>query len=344
MKITMFKTVLTGFSVAILTLGLALALAGPGWARTVKLGTLAPKGSPWHKALQDMGLDWARISNGKVRLRIYPGGVAGDEPDMVRKMRIGQLHAAALSGAGLARIAQEIQALQMPMMFRSDEELDYVRKRIGPSIEAAIGRKGFQVLNWADAGWVFFFTNKPVVTPADLKPLKLFAWVGETAHILGWRRAGYRPVPLPATEIHMGLSSGLIDVVPTTPVAALSYQWFGLAKHMTDLKWAPLVGATVITKRAWRRIPAELRARLKRSARDMGRRLQREIRKLGPAAVKVMQKHGLKVHSVPADAVKAWEEGARKGYPSLIGEIVPAATVAEVERLRDAYRASRASK
>ena len=340
MTISILKTVFSGLAALVL----ALALAGPGWARTVKLGTLAPKGSPWHKALQDMGLDWARISNGKVRLRIYPGGVAGDELDMVRKMRIGQLHAAALTGAGLARVAQEIQALQMPMMFRSDAELAYVRKRINPSLEAAIAKKGFRVLNWADAGWVYFFTNKPVVTPADLKPLKLFAWVGETAHISGWRRAGFRPVPLPATEIHTALSSGLIDAVPTTPVAALSYQWFGLAKHMTDLKWAPLIGATVITERGWRRIPSELRTVLKKSARDMGRRLQREILKLGPASVKVMKKHGLKVHSVPARAIKAWEEGARKGYPSLIGKIVPAATVAEVERLRDAYRASRGSK
>jgi TRAP-type C4-dicarboxylate transport system substrate-binding protein len=228
------------------------------------------------------------------------------------------------------------------MMFRSDAELDYVRKRINPNLEAVIDKKGYKVLNWADAGWVYFFTNKSVVGPEDLKPLKLFAWVGETAHISGWRDSGYRPVPLPATEIHMGLSSGLIDAVPTTPVAALSYQWFGLAKNMTDLKWAPLVGATVISRRTWRRIPKDLRPALRKSARVMGQRLQGDIRKLGPASVKVMKKYGLKVHAVPPKVVSAWEKGARKGYPSLIGKVVPAVTVAEVERLRDAYRASRA--
>jgi TRAP-type C4-dicarboxylate transport system substrate-binding protein len=322
------------------TLILAVFLAAPGNAATVKLGTLAPKGSPWHKALKDMAAQWAKISQGKVRVRIYPGGVAGDEPDMVRKMRIGQLHAAALTGGGLTRIAQEVQALQMPMMFRSNAELDYVRGRMMPKLEGALRAKRFHALLWADAGWVYFFTHKPVVHPDELKPLKLFAWVGESAHISAWREAGYNPVPLPATEIHTALSSGLINAVPTTPIAALSFQWFGLAKHMTDVKWAALVGATVVTDRAWKRIPAGLRPRLKKSAREIGIRLQRTVRKLGVEAVTVMKKHGLKVHAVSLETAAAWEKGARRGYPKLIGKIVPKESVAEAQRLRDAFRAN----
>ncbi len=317
----------------------AAFIAAPAHASTIKLGTLAPKGSPWHKALQDMGAEWAKASGGKVKLRIYPGGVAGDEPDMVRKMRIGQLHAAALTGAGLSRIAPEVQALQMPMMFRTNAELDHVRAALTPKLDGALEAKGVHVLNWADAGWVYFFTQKPVVSPADLKPLKLFAWVGETAHIGAWRAAGYNPVPLPATEIHTGLSSGLINAVPTTPIAALSHQWFGLAKHMTDVKWAPLVGATVISKRGWRRVPAALRAAIKKAARDMGRRLQPKIRKLDGQAIGIMKKHGLTVHTVPAPIEAQWVSGARRGYASLVGKIVPKAMVDEVQRLRDAFRA-----
>ena len=317
-----------------------MSLAMPAGAATIKLGTLAPKGSPWHKALEDMAAQWANISQGKVRIRIYPGGVAGDESDMVRKMRIGQLQAAALTGNGLSSISQDIQALQMPMMFRSDAELDHVRARMMPKLEGALAARGFHVMNWADAGWVHFFTQEPVVKPDDLKPLKLFAWVGESAHIGAWREAGYKPVPLPATEIHTALSSGLINAVPTTPVAALSYQWFGLANHMTELKWAPLVGATVITDRAWKGVPDMFKEQLRESARRIGSRLQGEIRELGVEAIAVMKKHGLKVHAVPPGVVAQWEEGARRGYPRLIGQIVPEDTVAEVERLRDAYRAS----
>jgi TRAP-type C4-dicarboxylate transport system substrate-binding protein len=312
-----------------LVVAAAVSFAIPAHAATLKLGTLAPKGSPWHKALEDLAAKWAKLSGGKVKLRIYPGGIAGDEPDMVRKMRIGQLHAAALTGAGLARIAQEVQALQMPMMFDSDAELDYVRGKLGAKLEGALLAKGVQVLNWVDAGWIYFFTQKPVVTPEDLKPLKLFSWVGDSAYVEAWRASGYNPVPLPATEIHTALSSGLINAVPTTPLAALANQWFGLAKNMTDMKWAPLVGATVISERAWSRVPKGDRAKLLEAARDMGAGLQPEIRK-----------HGLKVHAVP-QAVKAeWVKGARQGYPRLVGKVVPKPIVDEVQRLRDAYRKS----
>ncbi len=320
-------------------LALLAAVAKPGAAETIKLGTLAPKGSPWHKAIQDMAQAWNKMSKGKIKVRIYAGGVSGDEPDMTRKIRIGQLHAASMTGSGLMSISQEIQALQMPMMFRSDQELDYVRERMAPRLEGALAAKGFIVLNWVDAGWVYFFTKTPVVTMEDLKPLKLFAWVGETAHIEGWRDAGFHPIPLPATEIHTALQSGLVQAVPTTPIVALSYQWFGLAKHMTDLKWAPLVGATVISKRKWRRIPKDFRPAMMKAARSVGARLQGSIRALGAKAVKVMEKHGLQVHAVPPEAFAGWETGARKAYGSIVGKIVPADAVAQVERLRDEYRA-----
>src|SRR5262249_24630082 len=177
-------------------------------------------------------------------------------------MRIGQLQAAALSGAGLHQIIAEIQALMMPMMLRSDAELDYVRDRIAPELEELLEAKGFKVLNWGDAGWVRFFTKKPVIRPDDLKPLKLFVWEGDPAEVDRWKACGFQPVPLAATDILTALQSGLIEVVPTTPIAALSFQWFGLAPDMTDIKWAPLVSATVISTRTWYALPEALRAQM----------------------------------------------------------------------------------
>ncbi len=312
----------------------------PSYAQTIKLGTLAPEGSPWHQVIRDIAESWREISGGTVEVRIYAGGVAGDEPDMVRKMRVGQLHAAALTGAGLARIAQEVQALQMPMMFRSDEELDYVRGKLGPRLEAIFEERGFVLLAWGDAGWVHFFAQQPVVHPDDLKPMKLFTWAGDSAVVEAYKDLGFQPVPLAATDILMALHSGLINAFPTTPVAALSFQWFGLAPHMTDLKWAPLVGAVVISKRAWERIPEELRPRFHAAARQAADRLQARARTLGDEAVAAMQKHGLSVHAVPEATVPAWENAARAGYSRLLDAIVPADMVAEVERLRDEYRAA----
>lgn len=312
-------------------------------ARTIKLGTLAPEGSIWHEIIRDMAESWKMAPGADIGIRIYPGGVAGDEADMIRKMRIGQLHAAALTGAGLAMIAPEIRALQMPMMFRSDAELDYVRQRLGPRLEDILEAKGFKLLTWGDAGWVHFFAQRPVIYPDDLKPLRLFTWAGETATLEAWKKWGFRPVPLAATDIHTALQSGLINAFQTTPIAALSFQWFGLAKHMTNLKWAPLVGAVVISTRSWRAIPDQAKTHLLRAAHDAGTRLKQAVPKLGDEAVEVMKKHGLVVHPVPTDAVVAWERGARAGYASLVDVVVPAEMVAEVERLRDAYRASLAA-
>ncbi len=332
------------FIVGCLTAFALVGFDGSAAALTIKFGTLAPEGSPWYNSIRDMAEAWKTASGGTVKVRIYAGGIAGDEPDMVRKMKVGQLHAAALSGVGLARIALEIQALQMPRMFASQEELDYVRERVGPEIEAILEKKGFKVLTWGDAGWVYFFTQKPVVHPDDLKPLRLFAWAGATAHIDAWKAAGYKPVSLAATEIHTALQSGLINAFNATPVAALSFQWFALAKHMTDLKWAPLVGAVVISTRAWKKIPGELKPRFASIAREAGARLQAMLPKLSAEAIQVMTQHGLQVHPVAPKVAKEWEKRARAGYPAIIGKIVPAGMVAEVERIRDAYRAKQAGR
>ncbi len=176
--------------IALVALLLAL-LAPPSRAQVLKLATLAPEGSPWHDVIIDIGESWKTVSGGRVSLRIYAGGVAGDEPDMIRKMRVGQLQAAALSGAGLAQITPEIQALQMPMMLASYDELDHVRDRLGPRLETITEQHGFKILNWADAGWVHFFTQRPVIRPSEMKSLKIFTWEGDPTYAEVMKQMGF---------------------------------------------------------------------------------------------------------------------------------------------------------
>ncbi len=323
-----------------LFLSLVAALAtqsAPSAAKTIKMGTLAPEGTAYYDILRDMGEAWSRASGGEIKLKIYPGGIAGDESDMVRKIRIGQLQAGAISGGGLADIAPEVRALQMPMMFRSFEELDYSRAGVAARIEAAFEANGFKVLTWGDAGWLYFFTQEPVVHPDDLKRLKLFSWAGNTNFIEAWKALGYQPVPLAATEIHLGLASGLISAMAVPPIAALSFQWFGQAEHMTDLKFVPLVGAVILSKRTWDALPDSVKPAIQAAADEAGRRF-REARKVGGEAIAVMQKHGLVVHPVSDELVDLWEARARIGWPRIIGKTVPADLVADIERLRDEYR------
>ena len=325
--------------------------APSGSAQTLKLGTLASEGSPWHDLLVDIGESWKAASGGRVALHIYASGGGGgdDEGTMIQKMRIGQLQAAAITGAGLVLIAPEVQALQMPMMFASYDELDYVRDRLSPKLAAALEAQGFKILNWGDVGWVRFFVKpesaaqRPIVRPEDLKPLKIFTWEGDTTYLEAMKELGYHPVAMAATDIYAGLESGLINAVPTTPIAALTFQWFGLANHMIDVKWAPLVGALVVTTKAWQTVPEDLRPKLAHLAENVAADWRPRIRPIEEKAIEAMKSHGLVVQAVPPEALAEWQAMGRIADQKVTGKAVPAATVAEVERLLEQYRASKKS-
>jgi TRAP-type transport system periplasmic protein len=327
-----------------LCLGALIACVVPASAAQdsfiVKLGTSAPEGSSWDQIFKEMGETWKQATGGAVTLRIYPGGVLGDEPDLVRKMRIGQIQAAALTAAGLSVIDSSVAALQIPMMYRSYEELDYVREHLRPTLEKKLLEKDFVVLNWGDAGWVMFFAKEPFATPGDVRKMKLFVWAGDNDAVELWKTAGFHPVPLPATEILTGLQTGLINAFDTTPLLALSSQWFGLAPHMLDLRWAPLLGATVMTKKAWDRIPIGARPDVLQAAAQAGERLKGDIRAANDKAIKAMKEHGLKVESSTPSIEAAWQKTAEEIYPKIRGTIVPSPMFDEVKRLRDEFRAA----
>jgi len=321
-------------------------LATPLVAQSVliKMGTVAPDGSPWHQILQQMGQQWQKASGGKVTLRIYPGGVLGDEPDMITKMRIGQLQAVALSGSGLSRLEPAVACLQIPMMIESYEELDYVRDRVAPRLEKLLEEKGYIVLNWGDAGWVHFFTKTPARRLDDIRKMKLFTMAGDADALELYQSAGFRPVPLATTDMMPALQTGLIEAFDVPPLLAMLNQWFGLARHMIDVKWAPLVGATVVSKKTWERIPESMRPAMLEAARSAGMRLRTEIRKMGDDAVAEMKKRGLNVIAVDGPTLAEWRREVEEAYPKLRGRLVPAELFDEVRRLRDEYRAQRGKK
>jgi len=307
-------------------------------AQTLKLGTLAPRGSPWYDILQDMAADWSDASGGRIKARIYPGGSIGDETDMIRKMLVGQLHGAVLTSEGLGRIVPELRILQLPMWYRSDMELDFVRAGMIAEIEALFEQRGFKVLNWGDIGWIRLFTRSPAPLPSDLQPQKLFCWAGDQKTCDAWGKQGFTAVPLAFTDIFSGLQSGMIDAVFTAPVPALSYQWFGIANQMTDLKLYKMIGATIITMKAWERIPEGARAQVLSSAVEAGRLSETRIRGFEEESIRVMQEHGLDVHPLTPESRVDWEARSRDSYPVLLDGIVPPALVARAEQLRAEYR------
>lgn len=157
-----------------LLLTLAAVPATASGETLVKLATLIPSGTPWDQALREMGDEWTNGTDGRVVLRIYPGGVAGDEPDVLRKLRIGQLQAATVTVAGLATIDDGFRVFQVPMLFDSYEELQFVLERLAPTLVERLEKKDLVLLNWGLGGWVHLFSKQEIRTPEDLKKAKLF--------------------------------------------------------------------------------------------------------------------------------------------------------------------------
>jgi TRAP-type C4-dicarboxylate transport system substrate-binding protein len=321
---------------AVLILIVLSVLAAPLSAQVIKMGSLAPEGSPWDRALQRIAADWSEISAGKIRVKIYPGGIAGAEPDMVRKMRINQLQAAAITGIGLGSITESIYAIQLPLLIRTDAEFDYVIQQMQPTLNALLEDKGFTMLAWFLAGWAHFFTKTPMVTPAEMKKLKM--QVDDSAPTINqaWKEMGFHIVPVPSTQVLPALQSGMIEAFILTPLTAAATQWFGPAKHMADLQIAPMFGGILFSERAWDRIDPDLKPQLIAAVERHLGTLRRETLELEAEALRVMLDNGLVIHPVPPAAAAEWERVVAEGLEIVVGDAVPAELVEEVRgHLRD---------
>lgn len=319
---------------------LAIFLAAPAAAQRairINLGTVVPEGSVWHEILLQMKQDWTTLSNGRVRLNIFAGGKLGDDADMLRQVRIGKLQALALTGIGLSLIDSNVDALHIPMLFDSYEELDYVRDRLAPDLEAVLSAKGYTVLNWSDGGWVHFFTKKPAKTLDDLRGMKLWISAGDPRTEKLYRDFDFQVVAVPVTDAHLQLQTGAMNAIQMPPLFAMLDRFFERAEYMTNIRWAQVMGGTVISNKAWERIPAELRPKLLEAAQRAGQETRARIRKLGDDSIAQMVERGLVV--VEADR-EAWLREATEVYPRLRGRLAPQPLFDKAIRLRDEYRAS----
>jgi TRAP-type C4-dicarboxylate transport system substrate-binding protein len=312
-----------------------------GQTVTVKLGTLAPDGSGWHLLLKEMAAAWSKASGGKVVLKIYPGGVAGNEGDMVRKMRVGQLQAAAITIIGMGDIDRTPQALATPGLVADDAEWDYVFAKMTPSWEQRFLDKGFVVLMWGDTGWAHLFMKKPVRAPGELAGLKVFAWAGETSTTEAFKLAGFQPVVVSATDMMTSLSTGMLQGFITTPVMALAARWHQQTPYMVSHAWGHLPGATLITKAAWEKIPAELRPELLRITREFAVRVNAEVARMQTDAIAAMKKNGLTVIEFDAAGRAQWQVIAERTWPAMRGGVVAVEDFDAARRVRDEFRAAK---
>ncbi len=307
----------------------------------VRIATLVPDGSSWHQILKETADKWKQLSGGRVVVRLFPGGVAGDDPDVVRKMRLGTLNGGVLTSVGVAEIDKSVYVTGIPLMYDSYDEVYWVLEKMRSKLEASLEAKGFVVLNWADGGWVHFFTKKPVAVPDDLRKLKLFSWAGDAEAVQIWRSAGFNPVPLPSTEISTALQTGLVEALGAPPQVTVISQYFTSAPFMTNFRWQLLQGATMITKATWEKIPADVRPALLKVAQEDGGRLRKEVRDSEARDVEAMRKRGLTVVPVTPAQKAEWQKLTESIYPQIRGKIVPADAFDEAMRYRDEYRKQR---
>jgi len=330
-------------SVSALLLCAALTAPGLGAAEKtirLKLGTLAPAGTSYNKSLQAMGEKWRKVSEGAVQLVIFPGGTQGSEADMVGLMQTGNLDAGLLTTGGLSEIDPAALAMQvMPMFFRNLDELDYVEKKIRPQLDARLLAKGYVVLFWTDSGWVQFFSKTPMLHPEDLRKLKVFSGSDSAAAFDLWKANGFNPVSLDPTGIPQGLLSGTISAVPTVPIYALAAQLDSQVKYMLELNWGPLVGAAVVHKKSWDRVPAAYREAMLKIAEETGRQVTAAGRAESDAAVAALVKRGLVVQKVSPEVAEEWRAVIDKMQDQIRGKIVPADVFDEAQRIMKEYRA-----
>jgi TRAP-type C4-dicarboxylate transport system substrate-binding protein len=327
---------------ALLSLGL-LATNVLAADKQFRIGTLAPKNSVYHQQLLELGEVWRKAQGDGAKSVVYPDGSQGGEADMVRRMRIGQLQGGLLSVVGLREIEPSIAALQaMPLMFHDWAEVDYVREKLRPVMEQKFLDQGFVVLAWGDAGWVRFFSKEPAVRPEDYKSMKFFAWGNEGDQQEIMKSLGYTPVPLETSDILPAIQTGMINAVPSTPYFALVTQIYNSAPHMLDLNWAPIVGAFIITKKAWENMSPAAQTQLRAASDIAGGKIRAQARMEVDDAVNAMKKRGLVVSKPDAGQLQEWRALADRLYPKIRGSLVPAETFDAVVAHLKSYRASSA--
>lgn len=312
------------------------AIAQGGRPVMIKLASFVPEGSIWDKNLRQMGDEWRRATGGRVALTVFAGGQQGEEATVVSKMRLGALQAAALTVLGLAQIDPGVYAFAIPFFYESYDELEHVRAALTPELERRFAAKGFVLLGWGDAGWLQVFSKQRITSLPELKAVPIYTSAGDDRMVQWYQSSGFQPRPLAFSDIPTSLATGLIEAVPVTPIAALLLQWYRTAPHMLEVGVSPLVGATVVTERAWKAMSEADRQAVREAARAMEARLRREVPAQDREAVAEMRKRGLEVHA-PSDP-DAWRAIGNRFAEQMRGSYVPADLYDRARAERDAFR------
>ncbi len=306
---------------------------------TIKFATLAPEGSTWMNVMREFADEVKKQTNGEVKIKIYAGGVQGDEKDVIRKMRINQLQSGGFTGVGLGAILPEVRILDTPFLFESQAEIDFVKQKFFDRFAKGFEKKGYVLLGWAEVGFVYIFSNYPLRKKDDLNKVKMWMWEGDPLAEALYKTAGISPIPLSITDVLTSLQTGLIDGVYTSPLACLGLQWFTKVKYMLDIPLANSMGAVLVTKRSFKKISPENQKILL----DLGQKYFNELTRLSRIdnenSIKEMVKNGLVLTKVQDK--KTLDEFLQLGEKSrreLVGHLYSQELLNQIEGAVNAFR------
>ena len=320
----------------------ALVFSRAPLAQTVaiKLATVVPDGSIWDKSIKQMGADWQKATEGRVSLTVFAGGSQGDEPTVLRKMRLNALQGASLTVVGLATIDWSFNVFNIPFFFQSYDELNAVVDRLTPMLKQKTEAKGFVLVHWGHGGWLQVFSKNPMQTVADLKAAKLYTSAGDDKMTQWYKANGFQPRAMAMTDILTGLTTGMLDAMPTPPIAALAFQWYKQTPYMLDIGLTPLVGATVLSKKTWDSMAPADRTKVSEVASRVEKQLQVDVPKGDALAVMLMGNQGLKVTKATGPE---WQQLGDSLAKAMRGQMVPPDVFDLALKERDAFRQRKAA-
>ena len=325
-----------------LILLLAFSTGGIAKTYTIKFATLMPTGTAWSKILDDWVKEVEEKSNGRIIFKMYSGGVMGDEPDVLRKIRKGQLHGGMFTGYGIGRIYSPARVLEMPFLFKTVEESDYIREQIMPDLETGFRESGFELLGWPEVGFIHFFSTKRITSVDDIRKLRIWLWQGDPLGEAFFKASNIDPIPLSIIDVYTQLSAkhGSIDTVYTSTFGAIALQWYSKLKYATRIPLTNAIGGLIVSNRFYNKLPEDLQQLLKTTGKAMSDEIRLNAREENRKSIGILQKNGIEFmfdwDEVNMDEILAIRDSAADYLEQT--DYIPASMFAKTEKLLTEYR------
>ena len=327
----------------LLLTAMSLAWAAPAQAASlvrIKVATLAPDGSTWMKNFREMDKEVRAATNKAVQFKVYPGGVRGDEIDVLRKIRTGQLHGGGFTGLGLGRICPDTLVVAVPMLVSTYGEVDHIREQLGDHFKKGIDKNGFVLLGWQEVGFVYLMSKKPVTTVAALRKSKIWCWEGDPVAPDVFKTAEINPVYLAVHDVLPALQTGLLDTAYSSPLGAVVLQWHTKVRYMTNTPLTYAFGGLLVTKKQFSKIPRQHQPVVMEICRRHLAKQIDETRKANDEAVAALKKRGIQVLSIEPDAEQELRELFVEAGKVLSGKTFSKEVFETTKKLLAEYRAA----